>query len=114
ATLAANTSPSPAKAPAVTLTVALASVRLSGSLTEAAGAMVSVWPITKCRSAATFDSVGASLTAGIATGGNAGAVRLLEAERSLAVQVSTRLKFEPKLVGLSLGVTKVTESSTLW
>src|ERR1051325_9264042 len=101
-TLAASTSPSPAKVPPVIFTVALVSVRLSGSDTEIAGEMVIVCCGRKFTALATFDNVGASLMAVIATVVNCGVLVLFEALPSLTVQVSTRLRNEPSLVGLSL------------
>src|SRR5262249_14781087 len=95
ATLAASRSPSPANAPPVTCTVAPASVRLSGSDTDAAGATVSVWPAVNDAVEGTPASVGASLTAVTARVVVCGALVLFDALPSSAVHTIVRVAFEP-------------------
>src|SRR5262249_17463221 len=93
---AASTSLSPAKVPPVTATVALASLRVSGSATVTIGDKV----VGGCSSvhdatAAPSDSAGASFTAVMLTVVVAGALRLDGPEPSLATQVTVRVVFEP-------------------
>src|SRR2546423_385632 len=111
AVLAASTSP--AKAPPVIATVALASVMPSGSLTDAVGARVTAAPFSVKDTLPAPASVGASLIAVTPMVVVAVAMVLL-ALPSLIVQVTVRVGLEPKFVGLWLGVTKVTLSRAAW
>src|ERR1043166_933720 len=86
-TLAASTSPSPAKVPPVIFTVALASVIVSGSDTVMLGEIVMVCCGTNITAAATFDNVGASLTAVTTTVVNCGELVLFEPLPSFTLQV---------------------------
>src|SRR5262249_2347093 len=116
--VAPSTSPSPAHVPPVIASVALASLRLSASLTAAVGdrVMVCPWNDTAAE-AATFEKVGASLilvmltveVTGVLTSVPPLAVPL----GSIKVQVSVRVAFEPKLVGFSPAL-KATESRNDW
>src|ERR1051326_7096620 len=96
---AASTSPSPAKVPPDT---------------ESDGEIVVTTDGDTVSDAATFDSVGASLTAMTLTVSVWAVLRLNEDDPSLSTQVTVRVALEPKLVGLSLVELNVTVSSTLW
>src|SRR5262245_56038460 len=110
-TLAASTSPSPAKVPPVIATVAPARVRLSGSDTVTAGDSVTGDPFSVYDALAVPASVGGSFTAVMLTMLVVLPVALL-ALPSLSVQVTVRVGAEPKSSGLSLDVANVTRSST--
>src|SRR5580704_7159878 len=112
---AASTSPSPAKVPPVTLTVAPARLRLSGSLTETADDSVAAAPSSVYAAVvATLLNVGGSLTLVMLTVDVTAVLKLFEPEPSLSTQVNVRVGFEPKLVGFSAAVLNVTASSTCW
>src|SRR5262245_2984276 len=111
ATFAESTSPSPGNVPPVIATVAPARLRLSTSDTTADGDSVTGDPFSVKDASAVQARVGGSLTAVMLTVVVTLAVALL-APPSSSVQVTVRVGAEPKSVGLSLVVTKVTESST--
>src|SRR5258705_272936 len=106
----AAASTSPANAPPVMATVALASLGLSGSLTDAAPDSVT-GPAFSVNDLSTVpDKIGASLSAVMAIVVVVTPAPLL-ALPSLRVQVTVRVALEPKFVGLWLAVAKVTLSS---
>ena len=93
---AASTSASPENVPPVIETVALASVRLSGSVTETAPDSVTAPPSSvKWTLEATLASVGASLTATTLTVVVANELRLFDPLPSLSSQVTVRVGFAP-------------------
>src|SRR5690348_6341271 len=112
AVLNESTSPSPEKVPPTICTVAFARFRLSGSFTVTFDESVvedAAFSVN-CALGATLLSVGGSLTAVMLRVEVAAALWLFEAAPSLSTQVMVRLGFEPKFVGLSLAVVKVTLS----
>src|ERR1043166_3789225 len=111
---AASTSPSPAKVPPASDTVALVRFSLSGSLTVTFDESTTVPAFsTNDTEASVPASVGGSLIAVMSI--------VLVAERVLLLpllsvigQVTVRVGSEAKSVGLSLGVVNDTVSSTDW
>ena len=112
--LAASMSWSLAKVPPVIETVALASVRLSGSVTATAPASVTAPAASvNCWLVATLPSVGGWLRLVTETVVVTAVLRLLEAPPSLSTQVTVRVGSEPKSVGFWPAL-NVTVSSTPW
>src|SRR5690242_9294604 len=110
--VAASTSPSLANVPPVIDTVALTSLRLSGSETASVGEIVVADDGETVSDEATFESVGASLTLVMVTVVVCAVLVSNEADPSLSTQVTVRVVLDPKLVGFS-PAEKVTLSSTV-
>src|ERR1043166_2985643 len=108
-TLAESTSPSPAKLPPVTLTVALDRLALSKSVTVTLGDSVVVLPWVKPTDDATDVSVGGSCATLMVV--VAAVLRLNVLAPSLSTQVTVRVGLLLLLLGLTPDE-KVTRSST--
>src|SRR5947199_383538 len=92
----ASTSPSPVNLPPVIDTVALARLRLSGSVTVTAPDSVTAAPSSvKEALVATLLRIGGSLTLVMLTVVVATLLRLNEPQPSLTIQVTVRVGFEP-------------------
>src|SRR5689334_21134620 len=105
AVVAASWSPSPENVPPVICTVALLSVRLSGSDTESAGEMTSDGCYGQATRSAAFVKLGGSSTLAMPMLEVTGVLRLSPPlampPGCINVQVLARLGFQPKLVGFS-------------
>src|ERR1051325_9460640 len=96
-----STSPSPENLPPLTETVALATVRLSGSDTVIEGDSVTLVLTANGTAVVWFDTVGGSSTAVMLMVVVATLLRLLVEETSSTTQVTVRLGFDVKSSGLS-------------
>src|ERR1051325_8512305 len=108
-----STSPSPENLPPLTETVALATVRLSGSDSVIADDSVTLVLTAKATAVVWFDSVGGSSTAVMLMVVVAVALRLLVAPPSFTTQGTGRGRLGPKSAGLSPDE-NFTESRTVW
>ena len=112
--VAASTSPSFAKVPPDSATVALTRSWLSGSETAAEPDSVTAAPFSVKVALAVPESVGGLLMPVRLTVVVAAVLRLFEPEPSLSTHVMVRVGSAPLSVGLELIDLNVTKSSTCW